>query len=209
MTTTDVPTIDVAENEAFVGQAMVDMGAATSGPCIGDRLDQYKAMTCAGPVTSVTLTRRTGTTERYGRNGSATRQPDSLVRQPNQIPGRYAVNSESSVTETVVRNHLQAFLEQKGIAAILNDYDENARFYSEAKIYQGKQEIHGFFTDFIGSLPAGGIEDFSLRSQRVDGNIAYITWSVGSDIPLGTDTFIVNNDKIVSQTFAMYAVPAQ
>lgn len=119
------------------------------------------------------------------------------------------MNTESSVTETVVRNHLQAFLEQNGIAAILNDYDENARFYSEAKIYQGKQEIHGFFMDFIRSLPAGGIDHFSLRSLRVAGDVAFITWSVGSDIPLGTDTFVVDNGKIVSQTFAMYAVPAQ
>ena len=118
------------------------------------------------------------------------------------------MNTESSVTETVVRNHLEAFLEQKGIVAILNDYDENARFYSEARIYQGKQEIQGFFTDFIGSLPAGAIDHFSLRSLRVDGNIAYITWSVGTDIPLGTDTFVVDNGKIVSQTFAMYAAPS-
>jgi ketosteroid isomerase-like protein len=116
------------------------------------------------------------------------------------------MNTESSVTETVVRNHLQAFLEQKGIAAILKDYDEDARFYSEARIYKGKREIHDFFMDFIGSLPADGIDHFSLRSQRVDGSIAYITWSVGSDIPLGTDTFVVNHGKIVSQTFAMYAV---
>ena len=119
------------------------------------------------------------------------------------------MNSESSVTETVVRNHLQAFLEQKGIAAILDDYDDNARFYSEAKIYRGRQEIHGFFVDFLSSLPAGGIDEFSLRSQRVDGSIAYITWSVGSNIPLGTDTFVVDNGKIVSQTFAMYAAPAR
>ena len=118
------------------------------------------------------------------------------------------MNTQSSVTETVVRNHLQAFLEQKGIAAILNDYDENARFYSEAKIYQGKQEIHGFFSNFINSLPAGAIDRFSLRSLQVDGNIAYITWSVGADIPMGTDTFVVGNGKIISQTFAMYAVPA-
>lgn len=118
------------------------------------------------------------------------------------------MSTQSSVTETVVRNHLQAFLEQKGIAAIVNDYDENARFYSEAKIYQGKQEIHGFFSDFIDSLPAGAIDRFSLRSLQVDGNIAYITWSVGADIPMGTDTFVVGNGKIVSQTFAMYAVPA-
>ena len=64
------------------------------------------------------------------------------------------MSTESSVTETVVRNHLQAFLEQKGIAAILNDYDEHARFFSEAKIYQGKQEIHellrGFHRFFTG-----------------------------------------------------------
>ena len=119
------------------------------------------------------------------------------------------MNTQSAVTETVVRNHLQAFMEHKGVAAILNDYDENARFITEAKIYQGKQEIHDFFTDFIGSLPAGAIDHFSLRSLRVDGNIAYITWSVGNDIPLGTDTFVVDSGKIVSQTFAMYAVPAQ
>jgi len=119
------------------------------------------------------------------------------------------MNTESTVTETVVRNHLRAFLEQRGIPAMLNDYDEDARFYSEAKIYQGKQEIHGFFMDFIGPLPAGAIDHFSLRSLRVDGNIAYITWSAGRDIPLGTDTFVVDDGKIVSQTFAMYAVPVQ
>ena len=116
---------------------------------------------------------------------------------------------ESAVTETVVRHHLQAFLEQKGVAAIVSDYDEDARFYSEAKIYRGKQEIHGFFSGFIASLPAEAIDRFTLRSLRVDRNVAYITWCVGSDIPLGTDTFVVDKGKIVSQTFAMYAVPAR
>lgn len=119
------------------------------------------------------------------------------------------MDAETSVTETVVRNHLQAFLERQGVAAIVKDYDERARLYSEAQIYHGKQKIGGFFADFIDSLPAGGIGRFSLRSLRVDGNIAYITWSVGNEIPLGTDTFVVDNGKIVSQTFAMYAVPVQ
>lgn len=116
------------------------------------------------------------------------------------------MSTRSSVTESVVRNHLQAFVEQKGVAAILSDYDENARFYSEARVYRGKQEIQAFFTDFIASLPADAIGRFSLRSLRVDGNIAYITWSAGDGIPLGTDTFVVRNGKIVSQTFAMYAL---
>jgi ketosteroid isomerase-like protein len=118
------------------------------------------------------------------------------------------MDAESTVTETVVRNHLQAFLEQQGVAAIVSDYHEDARFYSEAEIYCGKQEIRRFFSGFIASLPADAINRFSLRSLRVDRNIAYITWCVGSDIPLGTDTFVVDNGKIVSQTFAMYAVAA-
>jgi ketosteroid isomerase-like protein len=117
------------------------------------------------------------------------------------------VSTESSVTETVVRNHLQAFLEQKGIAAIVDDYDEAARFYSEAKVYHGKREIGCFFADFIDSLPAGAIERFSLKSLQVAGNLAYITWSSGNEIPLGTDTFVVENGKIASQTFAMHSVP--
>jgi ketosteroid isomerase-like protein len=118
------------------------------------------------------------------------------------------MNVDSTVTETVVRNHLQAFLEQQPVTAIVSDYDDDARFYTEAEIYCGKREIHGFFEDFIASLPAQAIDRFTLRTLRVDRNIAYITWSVGDDIPLGTDTFVVANGKIVSQTFAMYAVSA-
>jgi SAM-dependent methyltransferase len=69
MTTTDIPAIDEARLEAFVGQAVVDMGAAISGLLlhIGDRLGLYKAMAGAGPVTSSTLAQRTGTAERYVR----------------------------------------------------------------------------------------------------------------------------------------------
>jgi ketosteroid isomerase-like protein len=102
---------------------------------------------------------------------------------------------------------LQAFLEGKGVAVVLEDYDEDARFYTEARIYRGKPEIHEFFVGFLGALPEGAIDHFSLRSMRVEGDVAYITWNVGGEIPLGTDTFVVANGRIVSQTFAMYAVP--
>jgi 2-polyprenyl-3-methyl-5-hydroxy-6-metoxy-1,4-benzoquinol methylase len=69
MTTTGVQAIDQAKLEAFVGQAVVDMGAAISGLLLhlGDRLGLYKAMAGAGPITSATLAQRTGTAERYVR----------------------------------------------------------------------------------------------------------------------------------------------
>ena len=46
MTTTEMTRIDEARLEAFVGQAVTDMGAAISGLLlhIGDRLGLYKAM---------------------------------------------------------------------------------------------------------------------------------------------------------------------
>ena len=115
------------------------------------------------------------------------------------------MSAQPAGTETIVRNHLQAFVEQKGIDAILSDYDEDARFHSEARTYNGKREISDFFESFIASLPSGAPGRFSLRSLRVDGELAYITWSAGREIPLGTDTFVVRNGKIVSQTFAMYS----
>jgi ketosteroid isomerase-like protein len=118
------------------------------------------------------------------------------------------MNVRSPDTETVIRNHLQAFVDRKGVAAILSDYDDDARFYSEARTYRGKKEIGGFFEDFIATLPPGAADRFALRSLRVEGDLAYITWSAGQEIPLGTDTFVVRNGRIVAQTFAMYAAPA-
>ena len=110
-------------------------------------------------------------------------------------------------TESVVRNHLRIFLEQRGVPAILEDYDDEACLQDEAKVYRGKKEIGEFFTGFLAALPPGAIERFALRTLRTEGKFAYLTWSAGADIPLGADTFVVRAGKIVSQTVAMYAVP--
>ena len=69
MTTTETSPIDEARLEAFIGQAVADMGAAISGLLlhIGDRLGLYQAMAGAGPVTPAELAVRTDTAERYVR----------------------------------------------------------------------------------------------------------------------------------------------
>ena len=81
MTTTEIPALDEAKLEAFVGRAVVDMGAAISGLLlhIGDRLGLYKAMAGAGPVSSATLAERTGTTERYVREWLANQAAGGYV----------------------------------------------------------------------------------------------------------------------------------
>src|SRR5436190_21687876 len=95
-TTTEIATIDEAKLEAFVGQAVVDMGAAISGLLLhlGDRLGLYRAMAGAGPLTSADLAGRTGTAERYVREWLA-----------NQAAGGYVVHDPGAGTFELPAEH--------------------------------------------------------------------------------------------------------
>jgi SAM-dependent methyltransferase len=59
--------VDQAKLEAFMGQAVSDLGAAISGLMVhlGDELGLYKAMAGAGPLTAAQLAERTGCDARY------------------------------------------------------------------------------------------------------------------------------------------------
>src|SRR5947209_1962064 len=61
------PQIEPAKLDAFMGKAVVDMGAAIHAALvvIGDKLGLYKAMAGAGPMTSTALAKKTNTSERY------------------------------------------------------------------------------------------------------------------------------------------------
>ena len=51
---------------------------------------------------------------------------------------------------------------------------------------------------------------FSMLQQLVEGEIAYIVWSAESQryrVPLATDTYLIRDGKIVTQTFAAKLEP--
>jgi ubiquinone/menaquinone biosynthesis C-methylase UbiE len=64
-----VVSVDDTKLEAFMGQALGDLGAAISGLMVylGDQLGLYKTMAAVGPVTPATLAAKTETDERYVR----------------------------------------------------------------------------------------------------------------------------------------------
>src|SRR3954447_11832960 len=68
---TTASAIDEQRLEAFMGRFVADMGAAATAPLvlIGDKLGLYKAMRDGEPVTPAALAERTGTHERYVREG--------------------------------------------------------------------------------------------------------------------------------------------
>ncbi len=90
--------IDEGKLEAFVGGAVVDLGAAVSTALtvIGDKLGLYRAMAGAGPLTPAEVASRTGTNERLVREWLA-----------NQAAGGYV--SYDAATGTFTLPEEQAF----------------------------------------------------------------------------------------------------
>ena len=68
-TATTSPQIEPSKLDAFMGKAVMDMGAAMHAVLvvIGDKLGLYKAMAGSEPITSTELAQRTNTSERYVR----------------------------------------------------------------------------------------------------------------------------------------------
>src|SRR5271167_3688622 len=114
--------IDGAKLEAFMGQAVTDMGAIISAPLmlIGEKLGLYKAMAHAGPLSSQEVAERSGASERYVRE---------WLR--NQAAGGYVTYDPVSDRYTLPDEHALALAEEDSPFYILGVYDSVASLYAD------------------------------------------------------------------------------
>ena len=119
MSTTE---IDEAKLEAFMGQAVTDMGAVISAPLfvIGEKLGLYKAMAHAGPLTSEEVAERSGAAERYVRE---------WLR--NQAAGGYITYDAEEDRYTLPDEHALALADEDSPFYILGVYDSIASLYAD------------------------------------------------------------------------------
>jgi SAM-dependent methyltransferase len=119
MSTTE---IDEARLEAFMGQAVTDMGAAISVPLfrIGEKLGLYKAMAHAGPLTSEEVAARSGTAERSVRE---------WLR--NQAAGGYVIYDAATDRYTLPEEHALALADEESPFYILGVYDVIASVHAD------------------------------------------------------------------------------
>src|SRR5438034_2418099 len=118
--------IDEAKLEAFMGQAVTDMGAIISAPLmvIGEKLGLYKAMAGAGPLTSQEVADRSGAAERSVRE---------WLR--NQAAGGYVTYDPESDSYTLPDEHALALADEDSPFYILGAYEMIAsRFADEDRI---------------------------------------------------------------------------
>jgi SAM-dependent methyltransferase len=114
--------IDQAKLEAFMGQAVTDMGAIISAPLmvIGEKLGLYKAMAHAGPLTSAEIAERSGAAERYVREWLG-----------NQAAGGYVTYDPETDRYTLPDEQALALADEDSPFYILGIYDSIASLYAD------------------------------------------------------------------------------
>ena len=114
--------IDQGKLEAFMGQAVTDMGAVISAPLmvIGEKLGLYRAMAHAGPLTAAEVAERSGAAERYVREWLG-----------NQAAGGYVTYDPDTDRYTLPEEHALALADEDSPFYLLGVYDLIASLYAD------------------------------------------------------------------------------
>jgi hypothetical protein len=112
-----------------------------------------------------------------------------------------------SKTQEVLNHHLAAF-NKANVDSILEDFTEDSELLSPDGALKGLNAIRSFFTEVFKIIPAGSA--LAVKQMIIRDEVAYLAWSCESSfvsIPFGTDSFIVENDKIKYQTLGAHIIP--
>jgi hypothetical protein len=117
-------------------------------------------------------------------------------------------NGLATTTRDVLTHHLNSF-GAGDIVATMADYAAESKFFISEGLLRGPEAIRSFFVKLFEEFAKPGTS-FEMLQQEVDGDTAYIVWkaeTADNRFELGTDTFIVQKGKIVTQTFAAKISP--
>jgi ketosteroid isomerase-like protein len=106
-------------------------------------------------------------------------------------------------TKDVLDQHLKSFY-NNDLDGVLADYSSDAVLFTPGRPLKGPGAIKPFFQAFLSEFAKPGAS-FSMREQSVEGDYAYILWTAetaDNSYEAATDTFVVQNGKIVAQSFA-------
>lgn len=113
-----------------------------------------------------------------------------------------------NTTKEVLDNHLMCF--GKGnLQGVLSDYAPDAVMFTPDGPLSGVNAIRPLFEGLLAEFAKPG-SSFELKHQSIKGDYAYILWTAetaDNRYDLATDTFVVQNGKIVAQSFTAKIVP--
>ena len=111
-------------------------------------------------------------------------------------------------TDRVLKHHWDAF-QANDLEETMADYTDESVLITPDKTYKGLGEIRDNFV-FAFSLFPKDSTAFQLDKSVVVRDVGYIIWKAKApklNLTFGTDTFIIQNGKIVRQTYAGVTAP--
>lgn len=103
-------------------------------------------------------------------------------------------------TESVVEHHMEALL-AGDIDEVMKDYADDAVLLTAGMgTAEGAEALHTSFS----MIPREMFSGFEVTETIVSGDTAMITWKSDA-LSFGTDTFVLRDGKIVTQTVAFSA----
>jgi ketosteroid isomerase-like protein len=118
------------------------------------------------------------------------------------------ITKKMASTKDVLENHLKCFGEGD-LKGILSDYAPGAVMFTSDGPLRGVDAIRPLFQALIAEFGKPGAA-FRMKQQSVEGDYAYILWTAETAdnvYEVGTDTFVVQNGKIVAQSYTGKITP--
>lgn len=115
---------------------------------------------------------------------------------------------DEAVTRQVFDHHVQTF-QANDLEGVMADYTEESVLITPDKTYTGLAEIRENFVAAFGALPNPGTT-MTVTKTVINKDVAYFVWTATTptlNFRYATDTFIVQDGKIIRQTYAGDVLP--
>ena len=104
-------------------------------------------------------------------------------------------------TKAVIDRHVSA-LRARDLEELIDTYADDAVFLGNVTSapIKGRAALRTFWMQVLAIFTEPIVAQLTISQEQYDGDIAYLSWSAGTSIPFGADTFVVRDGKIVAQT---------
>jgi ketosteroid isomerase-like protein len=116
------------------------------------------------------------------------------------------MNTVEIATKKVLMHHLTSF-GNNNLEEIMLDYTEESILLCNKGTLKGLDKIRQFLKEMFNLIPSGS--EFEMKQLTISDKVAHIIWTSKSaiaEIPFGTDTFLIEDDKIKVHTVAALVI---
>jgi ketosteroid isomerase-like protein len=107
--------------------------------------------------------------------------------------------AKGMTTEAVLQHHGQALM-SRNLDELMKDYSKDSVMFTANDVTKGLEGIRTGFAGLLKMFPPEVSANLKNVKQEINGEYAYIIWTMPPAVKLGSDTFHVHDGKIMMQS---------